>query len=173
MLVLSRRLSGRNVTRADNFALRRAKRRTAGHAISSSRRVFAFECERGAASGNGRGREGEERRRVSRRRRREPRKDASSNSCSPGISAQRRSATRHGEHHRNARRPYAGHRDARLRRGAFRRRFLLHHRRDAAASALTLSLNRRVGVERRPACDGAEASAACRGVRAPWINDAE
>jgi len=45
-------------------------------------------------------------------------KHTSSNSCSPGTSAQRRSATRHGEHHRNARRPYAGHRDARLRRGA-------------------------------------------------------
>jgi len=45
-------------------------------------------------------------------------RDTSSNSCSPGTSAQRRSATRHGEHHRNARRPYAGHRDARLRRGA-------------------------------------------------------
>lgn len=37
---------------------------------------------------------------------------SSSDSWSPGTSAQRRSATRHGEHHRNARRPYAGHRDA-------------------------------------------------------------
>lgn len=32
--------------------------------------------------------------------------------CVPGTSAERRSATRHGEHHRNARRLYAGHRDA-------------------------------------------------------------
>lgn len=31
---------------------------------------------------------------------------------SPGTSVERRSATRHGEHHRNAGRPYAGHRDA-------------------------------------------------------------
>lgn len=32
--------------------------------------------------------------------------ETSSNSCSPGISAQRRSATRHGEHHRDAATPW-------------------------------------------------------------------
>lgn len=50
--------------------------------------------------------------RAWRRERYQLKEKSSSNSCFPGTSAQRRSATRHGEHHRNARRPYAGHRDA-------------------------------------------------------------
>lgn len=75
-------------------------------------RAIPFRCLRVPARGRGEtrsrsdGADGERTSMESARWRERDICKTSSNSCSPGISAQRRSATRHGEHHRDAATPW-------------------------------------------------------------------